>query len=256
MQRLASRALRVGAVAGRRYSDRPADISPTVPSQFGDNSPERPWDFSPHSWKKVQRELEKYPPTKKRSAVMALLHIAQRQEPGGWLPKAAMRRIAELLEMPAVDVFSVATFYVMYNRQPVGKYHIQFCVTTPCMVSGQGSDHIIHAVEQHLNIGMNEMTPDGLFTLGEMECMGCCVNAPMMVISDYTDPDPNKFKYDFIEDLTAEKAIEIIEGLKTGKYPTVGPQNGRQWCMPKGGRTSLKEPPPGPTCRAEIPVSK
>jgi NADH dehydrogenase (ubiquinone) flavoprotein 2 len=118
-----------------------------------------------------------------------------------------MNRIAHICEVPTRDVYEVVSFYGMFNTRPVGKYHIQVCVTTPCMV--RGCDNILEAIEKHHGIGLDETTSDKVFTLGEMECMGCCVNAPMIVVSDYSNP-PN-FRYDFFEDLTVEKTIEILE---------------------------------------------
>lgn len=130
-------------------------------------------------------------------------------------------------------------------REPVGKYHIQICITTPCML--RGCDEIHHALEKHLGIHLGETTKDGLITLGEMECMGCCVNAPMIVVSDYSNP-PN-FSYDFYEDLDVPKTIEIIEKLKKGEKPPHGPQNGRKNSCGIQGKTTLFKEPSGPFCR-------
>ena len=141
---------------------------------------------------KVHTVLAKYPPNRKKSGILPLLDLAQRQL-GGWISLAAMNKIAEICEVQPIEVYEVATFYVMYNRSPVGKYHVQVCLTTPCML--RGSDEILEVIENHLGIGMNETTKDGLFTLGEMECMGCCVNAPMIVVSDYSNPP--EYSYDF-----------------------------------------------------------
>lgn len=156
-----------------------------------------------------------------------------------------MNKIAHVLDVPPLRVYECATFYAMYNREPVGKYHIQVCTTTPCMV--RGSDEILESLESHLGIHLNQTTSDGLFTLGTMECMGSCVNAPMFVLSDYSDPP--KFSYDFYEDLTVEKAIEIVESLRKGIKPPHGPQNGRKNAMGIQGKTTLLQPPPGPYCR-------
>eukprot|EP01004_Peranema_trichophorum_P007662 NODE_6437_length_885_cov_162.158793_g5844_i0.p1 GENE.NODE_6437_length_885_cov_162.158793_g5844_i0~~NODE_6437_length_885_cov_162.158793_g5844_i0.p1 ORF type:complete len:242 (-),score=32.32 NODE_6437_length_885_cov_162.158793_g5844_i0:109-834(-) len=203
-----------------------------------------PFDFTPELYKEVDKILRKYPETKKQSAIMPLLHLVQRQA-GGWLPLSAMIKVAEICGVPQKRVFEVSTFYCMYNHRPVGKYHIQVCVTTPCMITG--GDEIMHALEHHLGVHEDEVTPDGLFSFTEMECMGCCANAPMICISDYSNP-PN-FKYDYFEDLTPARAIEIVELLRKGEYPKVGSQTGRQGAMPACGRTSLFEPPPAPFCR-------
>jgi NADH dehydrogenase (ubiquinone) flavoprotein 2 len=139
------------------------------------------------------------------------------------------------------------TFYAMYNRKPVGKYHIQFCVTTPCQL--RGCDALIHATEHRLHVKMGGTTKDGLFTIGEMECMGACVNAPMVVVSDYSNP-PN-FSYDFFEDLTEETLFTLLDNLAAGRPVRVGSQlPNRKWSEPQGGKSTLHlETPPGPYCR-------
>eukprot|EP01027_Heterolobosea_sp_BB2_P017118 GEZU01024282.1.p1 GENE.GEZU01024282.1~~GEZU01024282.1.p1 ORF type:complete len:492 (-),score=154.58 GEZU01024282.1:252-1727(-) len=208
------------------------------------NNADTPWDFTPASYEEINKILAKYPKNGRQSGTLPLLHLAQYQN-GGWIPLAAMNKIADILEIPRVKVYEAATFYSMFNRTPVGKYHIQVCVTTPCMIVG--SDDIIAAIEKHLNIHMGETTADGLFTLGEMECMGACVNAPMIVISDYSNPPA--FSYDFYEDLTPERTIEIIEMIRRGEKPPIGPQNGRKNSMGIQGKTTLFEEPPGPYCR-------
>jgi len=212
---------------------------PTVRNKAAD-----PFDFTTESWVEVHKILKKFPTTKKQSAVIPLLHLVQQQH-GGWIPLAGMLKVAEICELPQKKVFEVATFYCMFNHKPVGKYHIQVCVTTPCMI--RGSDEIMHALEHHLGVGEEEVSADGLFSISEMECMGCCANAPMIAIADYSDP--KNFRYDFYEDLTVERAIEIVEMLRRGEKPPIGSQTGRQGAMPEGGRTSLNEPPPPPFCR-------
>jgi NADH-quinone oxidoreductase E subunit len=144
-----------------------------------------------------------------------------------------MIKVAKLLNLPEIHVHEVATFYTMYNTQPVGKYFIQYCTTTPCMV--EGAYDIFKTIKQHLKIDVGETTPDNLFTLAEVECLGACVNAPMMQIND-----------DFYEDLTNETAIAVLEALKRGEKPKVGPQSGkRRAAEPVGRPTSLVEPPTG-----------
>ncbi len=209
------------------------------------NNLDTPFDFTPEMYVRVRNILSKYPPENKQSGIIPLLDLAQQQN-GGWIPLSAMHKIADICGVPHIKVYEVSTFYSMFNREPVGKYHIQVCVTTPCMI--RGCDNIIAAIEKHLKIKLGETTEDKLFTLGEMECMGCCVNAPMIVVSDYSNP-PN-FSYDYYEDLTVERAIEIIEMLRRGEKPNVGSQINRQWSAGIQGKTTLKfEKPPGPYCR-------
>src|SRR3989338_5309529 len=131
----------------------------------------------------------------------------------------------------------------MFNREPMGKYHLQLCTTTPCML--RDSKAILMAIESHLGIHAGQTTPDGLFTLTEVECLGACVNAPMIQIGDH-----------FYEDLTPETMVRVLEDLRKGVEPKVGVQSGlRRNCEPQGGLTSLKEPPSGPYCRELIPSS-
>jgi NADH dehydrogenase (ubiquinone) flavoprotein 2 len=208
------------------------------------NNPDTPFDFEPVMYEKIHKILAKYPVHHKQSGIIPLLDLAQ-QQLAGWVSLSAMNKIAEICEVPPIKVYEVATFYIMFNRAPVGKYHVQVCVTTPCMITG--SDNLIEAIEKHLNIRMGETSADGMITLGEMECMGCCVNAPMIVVSDYSNP-PN-YSYDYYEDLTTQRTIEIIDSLRKGVKPPIGSQNGRQWSAPLGKKTSCLEPPRGPYCR-------
>lgn len=211
------------------------------------NNPDTPFDFSPVMYEKVKQVLAKYPPTNKKSGIIPLLDLAQ-QENGGWLSISAMNKVADICGVMPIKVYEVATFYSMFNRTPVGKYQVQVCVTTPCMITG--CDDILVALEKHLKIKLGETTEDGMFTLGEMECLGCCVNAPVIVVSDFSNP-PN-YSYNYYEDLTVEKAIELVEMLRRGEKPVVGSQTGRQWSAGIQGKTTLKfkdGKPPGPYCR-------
>lgn len=122
-----------------------------------------------------------YPEGHKQAAVIPMLDLAQRQN-GGWLPLSAMNKVADILSMPRMRVYEVATFYTMFIRYPIGKYHIQICTTTPCML--RDSDSILHTIEKKLGIHVGETTKDKLFTLSEVECLGACVNAPMVQIND------------------------------------------------------------------------
>ncbi len=175
---------------------------------------------------KADAFIAKYPAGRQQSAVMPLLDLAQRQD--GWVSRAAMEVIAGLLDMAPIRVEEVATFYTMYNRKPVGKFHVQVCTNLPCML--RGSDDVVAAAKAALGVEFGDMTTDGLFTLSEVECLGACVNAPMMQIND-----------DYYEDLDADSTKAVLEAFKRGETPKPGPQNGRQFSCPAGGPTSLTE---------------
>eukprot|EP00761_Pharyngomonas_kirbyi_P005906 gb/GECH01005912.1/.p1 GENE.gb/GECH01005912.1/~~gb/GECH01005912.1/.p1 ORF type:complete len:302 (+),score=66.23 gb/GECH01005912.1/:1-906(+) len=208
------------------------------------NNKHTPFDFTQENYKKIYKILRKFPPNRKLSGVLPLLHMAQIQK-GGWIPLSAMNKIADILEVDPMRIYEVCTFYSMFNREPIGKYHLQVCVTTPCMI--RGSDEIMSAIEKHLGIELGETTEDKMFTLGEMECMGACVNAPMIAVADYRDPD--NYSYNYYEDLTEDRTIEIIEMLRRGETPPTGSQSGRQNCRASHAKTSLTEEPKPPPCR-------
>lgn len=170
---------------------------------------------------------------------MPLLDLGQRQH--GWTSISVMNEVARILEMPPMRVYEVATFYTMYNRSPVGKYFVQVCTTTPCMLGGCGSDVVMKAIEEFLGVKSGGMTEDKLFSLLEVECLGACVNAPMMQIND-----------DYYEDLTPETAVQVLKALKDSatisghdatKIPRPGPQprdgHQRMTCENRQGKTSL-----------------
>ena len=188
--------------------------------------------FTGENMAKANKQVAKYPAGRQQSAVMPLLDLAQRQN-GGWLPEAAIRMVAEFLGMPYIRAYEVASFYTMYNLAPVGRHFVQVCTTTPCWL--RGSADVVEACKKTLGIGMGETTADGLFTLREVECLGACVNAPMMQIND-----------DFYEDLDADSAAKVLEALRRGERPKVGPQNGRQASAPIGGPTTLNAPNTAP----------
>ena len=202
-------------------------------------------DYQPESFeftkaykKKVDEAISLYPKGKQQSAMMPLLDLAQRQvgeegakaDPpyGGWIPRAAMDHIAEILDVPNVKVYEVASFYSMYNMAPVGKYLIQLCTTTPCWLCN--SDAIVKACKDHLGIGLNETTSDGKFTLMEVECLGACVNAPMVQIND-----------DYYEDLTETSMKEVLDLLAEDMKPKIGSQKGRKASMALSGPTTLEK---------------
>ncbi|MGB3723624.1 MAG: NADH-quinone oxidoreductase subunit NuoE [Pacificimonas sp.] len=176
--------------------------------------------------------IAKYPEGRQQSAVMPLLDLAQRQigaETGtqGWLPIPVIEYIAKQLEMPYIRVYEVATFYTMYNLHPVGKYHVQLCGTTPCML--RGSDDVMRVLNEK-GIHKGKTTPDGMFTLTEVECLGNCATAPMLQIND-----------DNYECLDQESTVRVIDALAAGEQPKPGPQDGRHSSEPAGGLTSLHE---------------
>ena len=188
--------------------------------------------FTKDNEKAIKEIIARYPKGKQKSAIMPLLDLAQRQmgeqskKGGGWIPRAAMNEIARILDVAEMKVYEVATFYTMYNLAPVGKYNIQCCTTTPCWL--RGSTDVVKACEDNLGIKMGQTTSDMKFTLTEVECMGACVNAPMVQIND-----------DYYEDLTSEIMDNLIESMKKDSLPKKGPQNGRRDSMSSNGPTSL-----------------
>ena len=188
-------------------------------------TPETKFKFTPDYLERAKAHIAKYPDGRQASAVMPLLDLAQRQN-GGWISREAMAYIAEMLEMAEIRVYEVATFYTMYNLEPVGKYLVQLCRTTPCWL--RGANDLLAVCKEELGVGTGRTTEDGLFTLIEVECLGACVNAPMVQIND-----------DYFEDLTAAQMREILSMLRRGEKPSPGPQNGRQSSAPDTGMTTL-----------------
>jgi NADH-quinone oxidoreductase subunit E len=183
--------------------------------------------FTGENLTRADKIIAKYPRNRQASAVLPLLDLAQRQC-GNWLPQVAMDYVASLLDMPPIRVYEVASFYTMFNLKPVGKNLVQVCTTTPCWL--RGSEAIVDTCEKKLGISVGETTPDGEFTLHECECMGACVNAPMVQIND-----------DYYEDLTPALMENVIDTLKAGKKPQSGSQVGRSGSCAQKGPTSLKE---------------
>ena len=187
--------------------------------------------FSPEHKAKADMYIGRYPAGRQQSAVMALLDLAQRQvgaetQTQGWLPVPVIEYVANYLGMPYMRTYEVATFYTMYNLAPVGRYHVQVCGTTPCML--RGSDGIIAACKSR-GLVKGATTPDGMFTLTEVECMGNCASAPMVQIND-----------DNYEDLDHSSMTAILKDLAEGKQPKVGTQlPGRHTVEPYGGATTL-----------------
>jgi NADH-quinone oxidoreductase subunit E len=182
---------------------------------------------------KAKAAVARYPAGRQRSAVMALLDYAQRQvgeetSTQGWLPIPVMEYVATYLDMPIIRVVEVATFYFMYNLVPVGRFHVQVCGTTPCML--RGSDDLMDACKARgMKKGHN--TPDGLWTLTEVECMGNCASAPMVQIND-----------DNYEDLTADRLNHVLDELAAGRSPKAGTQEpGRHTVEPVGALSTLQQ---------------
>ncbi|KAI9359046.1 thioredoxin-like [2Fe-2S] ferredoxin-domain-containing protein [Pilaira anomala] len=201
------------------------------------NNVNTPFEFNAENQKRIQEVLKKYPEQYKKGAIMPLLDLGQRQN--GFTSISVMNEVARLLEVPPMRVYEVATFYTMYNRQPVGKYFLQLCTTTPCQLGGCGSTKILNTIKENLGIQVGETTKDGKFTLVEVECAGACVNAPVMAIND-----------DYYEDLTPETTDKLLDNLKADKPITPGPQSGRHTCeYAPGVYTTLNDEPYGPGFR-------
>ncbi|KAF2687637.1 hypothetical protein K458DRAFT_331821 [Lentithecium fluviatile CBS 122367] len=235
-----------------------------------ENNPSIPFKFTPQNEELIKEVLSRYPSQYKKAAVMPLLDLGQRQH--GFTSISVMNEVARILEMPPMRVYEVATFYTMYNRNPVGRFHVQICTTTPCMLCN--SDAVMKACEDTLGIHHGQTTEDGLFTMTEVECLGACANAPMVQIND-----------DYYEDLTYDSTVSLLKALKhaseatgakpgeaglasgtgTGsaespsaakeqgrayeagnvQVPTPGPLSGRKSCEPAGGLTTLTSEPWG-----------
>ena len=184
------------------------------------------------NFRRAQEIIAQYPEGRQQSAVIPLLDLAQRQvgaetNTQGWLPLPVLEYVAAELDMPMIRVLEVATFYTMFNLVPVGRFHVQVCGTTPCML--RGSDDLFDACYQR-GLKKGQTTDDGLFTLSEVECLGACANAPMVQVND-----------DNYEDLTADSMGAILDALARGETPKPGPQVERQTSCPVGGPTTLKK---------------
>ena len=190
------------------------------------NQPEN-FEFNSSSLEAAKTIIAKYPEGKKQSAVMALLYIAQRQN-DNWIPLAAMKYIAKFLNMPYIKVYEVATFYSMYNLSPVGKYFVQVCTTTPCMI--RGANKIVEACREKISENELELSEDKLCSWIEVECLGACVNAPMMQIND-----------DYYEDLDKEKTLKIFDTILKGETPKPGSYRGRVNNEPENNRKTLMD---------------
>ena len=193
-------------------------ISKEQPDTFG---------FSGENLLEAKKIIKKYPEGKQQSAVMALLYLVQKQN-NNWVPLAAMKYIAKILEMPYIKVYEVATFYSMYNLSPVGNYFIQVCTTTPCMISG--AYKLVEVCKEKISNKEKDLSKDRSCSWMEVECLGACVNGPVMQINE-----------DYFEDLDKEKTIKIIDQILKGEKPKPGSYRGRKNSGPENSRKTLME---------------
>jgi NADH-quinone oxidoreductase subunit E len=206
--------------------------APQIPDEAQVRAQWGSFAFTEANMARARELIGHYPDGRQMSAVMGLLDLAQRQvgadtNTQGWLPVPVIEYVAGLLDMPFMRAYEVATFYTMYNMAPVGRFHVQVCGTTPCML--RGSDDVLAACKAR-GLSKGHTTADGLFTLTEVECLGACANAPMVQIND-----------DNFEDLNYDRTLAVLDALAAGKQPKIGPQIDRQTSCPEGGPTTLKE---------------
>ena len=193
-------------------------ISETQPESF---------EFSKDNLQEAENIIKQYPKNRKASAVLALLYLVQKQH-DNWIPLAAIKYVAKFLEIPYIQVYEVATFYSMFNLAPVGKYFVQVCTTTPCMI--RGTNKVLDVCKKHIAKNQNELSKNKLCSWTEVECLGSCVSAPMMQINQ-----------DYFEDLDEKKTEEIILMLLNDKFPKPGSYRNRKNTAPEKGRTTLLE---------------
>ncbi|HTO40008.1 MAG TPA: NADH-quinone oxidoreductase subunit NuoE [Rhizomicrobium sp.] len=182
--------------------------------------------FTPENQAWAEKEITKYPAGRQASAVISLLWRGQEQE--GWVSRPMIEEIARLLSMPFIRVLEVTTFYTMFNLHPVGEHLVQVCTTTPCWL--RGSDAVVDACKKHIAPTPQTISADGKFSWMEVECLGACVNAPMLQIGK-----------DYYEDLDGPLTEKLLEAFRRGETPKPGPQNSRRSSEPEGGATTLKE---------------
>jgi len=190
------------------------------------NQPEN-FEFNNSSLEAANKIIAQYPEGKQQSAVMALLYIAQRQN-NNWIPLAAMKYIGKFLNMPYIKVYEVATFYTMYNLSPVGDFFVQVCTTTPCMI--RGAYQLVEACKEKISENELELSKNNKCSWMEVECLGACVNAPMMQIND-----------EYYEDLDKEKTLKILEKILNGETPKPGSYRGRINNEPENNRKTLMD---------------
>ena len=181
------------------------------------------FEFNSSSMDAAKKIIEKYPKGKQKSAVMALLYLAQKQN-DNWIPLAAIKYISKYLSMPYISVYEVATFYSMFNLSPVGKYFIQICTTTPCLI--RGADKIVKVCKQKISEKENQISKNGECSWTEVECLGACVNAPMMQINN-----------DYYEDLDEKSTSKIIDSIFKDEILKPGSYRGRKNTSPEDTNT-------------------
>ena len=198
-----------------------------------DSSVQQPasFAFDEPSEAEIVKIVSRYPPGRQASAVLPALYVAQnqmkRQTGSAWVPVKAMDAVAARLGMPPIRVYEVATFYLMFNTAAIGTYHLQVCTTTPCWL--RGSDAVTDACRQATGIKeWGETSEDGVFTMSEVQCLGACVNAPVLQVDD-----------DYYEDMDAEKVADLLAALRRGERPPAGSMAGRQTSAPEGGPITL-----------------
>ena len=185
------------------------------------------FEFTSENLQKASKEIAKYPNKRKASAVLALLYLVQNQN-NNWIPLSAIRYVAAMLAMPYIKVYEVATFYSMFNLSPVGKYFVQVCTTTPCMI--RGAKKITDVCKKYISEEQNKLSENKICSWTEVECLGACVNAPMMQINQ-----------DYYEDLNESKTEEIIQKLLKDEFPEPGSAKNRKNNAPETGKTTLTE---------------
>ena len=185
------------------------------------------FELSEENLKIAENEIKKYPENRKASAILAILFLVQKQN-NNWIPLSAIKYVAKFLNIPYIKVYEVVTFYSMFNLSPVGKYFVQVCTTTPCMI--RGSKKIVDICKKNISINQNELSKNKLCSWTEVECLGACVNAPMMQINQ-----------DYYEDLNERSAEEIIMSLLDDKLLKPGSSKNRKNTAPEKGKTTLLE---------------
>ena len=222
MNRPAGQAAANGASEPIGGAQNPKAEQPGEPTSFA---------FDGESEERIAVLLKRYPPSRVASAVLPLLYLVQNQmgraTGSAWVPRVAMDVVAHRLEMPAIRVYEVATFYLMFNTKPIGRFHLQVCGTTPCWL--RGSDDITRACRDETGIkGWKDSSADGMFTMTEVECLGACVNAPILQVDD-----------DYYEDLDYARTRLLLQALRRGERPLAGSSIGRMTSAPDGGPTTL-----------------